>query len=334
MLVIILAFYIDIITVESLGYVAQDLFNISDVEMVNLIYWGDTFISRIIISLLGTFLGGYVIGSSLNKKQKLVTLFYSLPILFFWLIGIITYYYIASLSINLEDPEFHMFSTKKLIPLFSFIFTMPFAYLGNYYGMLHYKYYTRPNSLFNIKWYNLIWFIPSCYSFAISILSMLLISIFYGIWIGENPLFSSFFIFIKNEILIEILSLLSLSIVLIGSIKIFTNTYKFLSDSETKVKNKFLKIVAATIYLWAIFIFIFNLPHFISFQFELPSLANKIEALPTNFNEIINFSLLLISGYFCQKMVTSVLKTNHFFGIIFEKFKIFRTNLILKIFRR
>ena len=332
--IIFTALIIDIITVELLGWVVQALFNIPENEMLHLIYWGDSFISRIILSLIGTLIGGYIIGASLSKKQKLATFIYSFPIIIFWLVGLVGYYYIASLPNNLDNPEFHMFSSKKLIPLIILIFTLPIAYLGNYYGVLHNKYYNRTYSILNIKWYNLIWFIPAIYQFAIPVIVMLVLTIFYSLWIGDNPLLSSFQMLSDNILLIEIISLLSLSIILISALKIFKSTYKYLSFEDSELKYRFWKIFGAIIYFWMLFVFMFNLPSIISFQFDSQTLVERFEAVPKNINDLVNFSLIMFSGYISQKPVIAVLKTNPIFKIIFEKLKIFRLILLHKILKK
>ena len=63
-------------------------------------------------------------------------------------------------------------------------------------------------------------------------------------------------------------------------------------------------------------------------------LAERFEAVPKNINELVNFSLIMFSGYISQKPVIAVLKTNPIFKIIFEKLKIFRLILLHKILKK
>ena len=185
--IIFFAFIIDITTVESLGYILEDIYSVSEDNMMNLIYWGDTFLSRIVISLLGTFIGGYIIGNSLNKKEKIATLIYVLPILIFWIMGVIAYYYLSGLPHNFDNPKFSMFSKWKLIPLIISALTIPVAYLGCIYGSLNKREYARTYSILNIKWYNLIWFIPTFYSFSVAVIFSLIINIFYSCLLYTSP---------------------------------------------------------------------------------------------------------------------------------------------------
>ncbi|MEE2954250.1 MAG: hypothetical protein VX347_03665 [Bacteroidota bacterium] len=334
--IILFALIIDFITVESLGYILEDLFSIPEEEMMNGIYWGDAFISRIIVSLLGTFIGGYIIGSSLNKKEKIATFIYALPILSFWIIAVIGYYYISELPHNFDNPKFSMFSRWKLIPLITSILTMPAAYLGCHYGSLNMSKYTRTYSILNIKLYNLIWFIPTCYSFGVAVICMLVVSVFYSFWIGDNPLYSTFQVFSQNQFIIELLSIISLSLILMTSIAIFKSTYKYLSDEFTKVRFKILKIFGATIYFWILFVFTFNLPDIITLSFETDSLATKaaniLGLIPKDFSSGINLSIILFSAYITEKSAVKLLRRNELINTFFDALKGYRKNFFKKIF--
>lgn len=335
-LIVLIASIIDLITVESLGYVIQDIFYISDDEMSHLIYWGDTFFTRIIVSIVGTFIGGYIIGSHLGHKQRLATFVYTVPILFFWLIGLVVYYNVASLPHNLESPhpDFQMFSAKKLIPMITLIFTLPSAYLGNYCGMRHQNNYCRSYSIINIKWYNLIWYIPTIYSLGISVICMLVLTIFFTFWLGENPLSSSFEIFFHNKLFIDIVTLLSLCVILITSIKIFKSIYNYLSDNESIVRYKGWKIFGGTMYFWILFVFTFNLPDFFLFEFELKSFTERIEAVPKSIDEFVNLSVILFSGYVSQKLGVKILKQNYYMKNFLKAVNNFKVNLFKKIINK
>lgn len=333
--IILFALIIDFITVESLGYILEDIFSIPEEEMMNGIYWGDAFISRIVVSLLGTFIGGYIIGSSLNKKEKIATFIYVLPILSIWIVALISYYYVSELPHNFDNPKFSMFSRWKLIPLITSILTMPAAYLGCHYGSLNMSKYTRTYSILNIKWYNLIWFIPAIYQFAVGVICMLIISIFYSFWIGNNPLYNTFNIISNNEFIIELLSIISLSLILMTSIAIFKSTYKYLSDEFTKVRFKILKIFGAIIYFWALFVFTFNLPDIITFSFAEDSLTNKaaniLALVPTDFSSGINLSIILFSAYITEKSAVKLLRRNELINTLFDVLKGYRKNFFKKI---
>jgi hypothetical protein len=335
--IILFALIIDFITVESLGYILEDIFSIPEEEMMNGIYWGDAFISRILVSLLGTFIGGYIIGSSLNKKEKIATFIYVLPILSIWIVALISYYYVSELPHNFDNPKFSMFSRWKLIPLITSILTMPAAYLGCHYGSLNMSKYTRTYSVLNIKWYNLIWFIPAIYQFAVGVICMLIISIFYSFWIGNNPLYNTFNIISNNEFIIELLSIISLSLILMTSIAIFKSTYKYLSDEFTKVRFKILKIFGAIIYFWALFVFTFNLPDIITFSFAEDSLTNKaaniLALVPTDFSSGINLSIILFSAYITEKSAVKLLRRNELINTFFDVLKGYRKNFFKKIFK-
>jgi len=335
--IILFALIIDFITVESISYILEDVFSIPEEEMMNGIYWGDAFISRILVSLLGTFIGGYIIGSSLNKKEKIATFIYALPILSFWIIAVIGYYYLSKLPHNFDNPIFSMFSRWKLIPLITSILTMPAAYLGCHYGSLNMSKYTRTYSILNIKLYNLIWFIPAIYQFAVGVICMLIISIFYSFWIGNNPLYNTFNIISNNEFIIEFLSIISLSLILLTSIAIFQLTYKYLSDGFTKVRFKILRILGAIIYFWALFVFTFNLPDIITFSFAEDSLTNKaaniLALVPKDFSSGINLSIILFSAYITEKSAVKLLRRNEVINTFFDVLKGYRKNFFKKIFK-
>lgn len=332
--IVLIASLIDIVTVESLGYIVQDIFYIPDDEMLNLMYWGDAFVTRIFVSIAGTFVGGYIIGSCLKYKRKLATFVYALPILLFWLIGLVIYYKVASLPHNLESSDFQKFSTKKLIPLIILIFTLPTAYLGNYYGGRHNNNYSRSYSILNIKWYNLIWYIPTSYSLGISVIFMLIITIFFSLWLGENPLSSSFKMFTNNKLFIEIASLLSLCVILISSIQIFKSIYIYLSDIKSSVKYKGWKILGGTIYFWILFTLTFNLPEFFLFEFKIKSFTERIEILPKNIYDFTDFCLIIFSGYISQKLGLKILKQNYYIRILLKAIKKFKVNLFYRILNK
>ena len=335
--IILFALIIDFITVESLGYILEDLFNIPEEQMMSMGYWGDAFLSRIIVSLLGTFIGGYIIGGSLKKKEKIATFIYALPILSFWIMVLITYYYASGHPNLVDDSSFSMFSKRKLIPLITAILTMPAAYLGCHYGSLINNKYTRTYSILNIKLYNLIWFIPTCYSFGVAVICMLVVSIFYSFWIGNNPLYSTFQVFSQNQFIIELLSIISLSLILMTSIAVFKSTYKYLSDEFTKVRFKNLKIFGAIIYFWILFVFTFNLPDIITLSFETDSLATKaaniLGLVPKDFSSGINLSIILISVYITEKSAVKLLRRNELINTFFYVIKGYRKNFIQKIFK-
>ena len=330
--IILFALIIDSITVESLGYILEDLFSIPEEEMLNAIYWGDTFISRIFVSLLGTFIGGYIIGASLHKKEKLATFIYAFPILCIWIVALISYYYVSELPHNFDNPKFSMFSKWKLIPLITFILTLPAAYLGSRYGSLNRGKYTRTYSILNIKLYNLIWFIPTFYSFGVAVISMLIVCIFYSFWIGDNPLSATFQLFSQNQFIIELLSIICLSLILMASISIFKTIYLYISDEFTRVRLKFLKIFGGTIYLRILFVFTFNLPNIISLSFKTDSLATKaanvIALVPKDFSSGINLSIILFSAYITEKSAVKLLKKNHLIKTFFEVINIRRKKII------
>jgi hypothetical protein len=330
--VILFALIIDSITVESLGYILEDLFSIPEEEMINVIYWGDTFISRIFVSLLGTFIGGYIIGGSLYKKEKIAIFIYALPILSIWIVALISYYYVSELPHNFDNPKFSMFSRWKLIPLITFILTLPAAYLGSHYGSLNRSKYTRTYSILNIKLYNLIWFVPTFYSFGVAVICMLVVCIFYSFWIGDNPLSTTFQLFSQNQFIIEILSIICLSLILMTSITIFKKIFKYLSDEFTKVRFKILKIFGGTMYFWILFVFTFNLPDIITLSFETDSLATKaanaLALMPKDFSSGINLSVILFSAYVTEKSAVKLLRKNELINTFFLELKVYKKKFL------
>ena len=141
--------------------------------------------------------------------------------------------------------------------------------------------------------------------------------------------------FSQNKFTIDIISLLSLSVILISSLRIIRSTYKYLSDEASKVRYKNLKIFGGTMYFYILFVFTFNLPDLIFFEFEVNSLIdNKIAKIPKNINEIINFSLIMFSGYIIQRPVISVLKTSKPIKTLFEIIESYRVKLFNKIINK
>ena len=131
---------------------------------------------------------------------------------------------------------------------------------------------------------------------------------------------------------------LSLIFIFFTSITIFKSTYKYLSDKATKIRYKNLKIFGATIYYWILFVFTFNLPEIFTFSFETDSLiTNKIETIPKNFKDGINFCMILFSGYITQRSTIKVLKRDKSIKTFFELLKSYRRiffNKIFKLFKR
>jgi hypothetical protein len=325
--ILLFATFVDVITVESIGFVVEDVFNIPDTEMMNLMYWGDVFIARIIASISGTFVGAYIIGSYLDKKQKVVTLIYILPIIAFWALGVFAYIHIVGLPHNINNPDFPRL--RLFLPIVTLILTPLFAYLGCYYGSKINIKNTGGYSVLKIKWYNFFWFIPIFYSMAVAIVYMLCFSIAYSIWLGENPLsgnnnflFDFITNFTDNLFIVDFSLLLILSLMLISTVSIITFTYNCLSNEVSEVRNKSLKIFGGTVYIYSLFILLFNLPEIFSFSFKTNTIiTNQIGSIPNNITEVINFSVIFISGYISERTMFSLLKRNTTINNFFKKIK-------------
>tara|TARA_B100001741_G_scaffold306630_1_gene300356 strand:- start:1135 stop:2199 length:1065 start_codon:yes stop_codon:yes gene_type:complete len=333
LMVFVTALVFDVITVESFKFVVEDIFNIHEDEMRGFVYWGDTFVSRIIASLLGTFVGCYIIGSYFSQKRKLATNLYMILILSFWAFSIYLYYYLSTIPELYGSPDFSTFSSKKLIPIFTFILTIPTALFASYIGSKSYLNFNRTNSLLNIKWYDLIWFF-FIYQFSIALIFMLFFSIFYGMWIGNNPLENTFSLLFSNSILTDFFSYLSLSFILIASISILNYIYVLISNKGF-VRFKFFKILSSLIYFWMLFVFVFNLPDLIKFNFETASIIDdKIEIIPKNYIEFVNFSIVIFSTYISEKSIVKVLRSNKLINNFFLNIRVFRKDFFSKVFSK
>jgi len=325
--VVFSALAIDVIIVESMGYVVQDIFNVPETEMLNWIYWGDTFISRILVSIIGTFAGGYVIGSSLNRGINFALIIYLIPILSFWTFGLYGYYYVASLDHNLQNPEFHLFAEKKLIPLITLLLTIPSAFVGSSLGRKR-GFNDQTYSVLGVKWYHLLWYVPTCFSFGVAVISMLILTVFYSLWLGENPLSTSFLMIFPNPIVAEGLSIIGIALLLISSIKIFNVIYSILSNKDFEIKFKFIKIIGGTIYFWLLFAITFNFPQIISYEFGLNSIFERIDHIPKNINEWFNLCLVFLSGLVSQQVATQILSKSDLLRPIFIKVSWFKKQII------
>ena len=130
---------------------------------------------------------------------------------------------------------------------------------------------------------------------------------------------------------IDIVTLVSFCVILITSIKIFKSIYNYLSDNESSVRYKGWKIFGGTMYFWILFVFIFNLPDFFLFEFELKPFTERIEAVPKSIDEVVNLCVILFSGYVSQKLGIKILKQNYYMKNLLKAVNNFKVNLFNKI---
>ena len=220
-------------------------------------FWGDTFYSRIIVSLIGTFIGGVIIGSHIDEKLvKLMSFVYSVPIILFWIS--LGYIFFSEKFLITELSFSHKYF---IIPLVLVFLTWPIAYfgagIGN--GIIKGERVTNLKGLFNIEWYHWLWIVPLLLwqitaLFSISILSFL----YEGLIEDENyGLFS-----IIADLLTNFASTIMYLVygAILGIIFwLVSHLYKLLTNSTEYNDLKWLQLIVIVLIIHTIFYLIFRL---------------------------------------------------------------------------
>ena len=196
-------------------------------------FWGDTYFFRILASLLGTAIGGFIIGSYLKQGSKIASIIYSIPIVVFWGFVLI-YYYQGSID------DFSFLSMYHIVPLVLTLFSLPVAYYGNIVGNGFQDEFERSKSILNIKWYHWLWIFPFLLSQIVSVI-VFLITLLWSSPIDENIITNLIFNF-GNTIARFIAVAIS-----VGLMTGAGYLYSLLADDETEIKLKWLQILGLVI---------------------------------------------------------------------------------------
>lgn len=243
---------------SSFEPILQIIFKIPDSKMF-LAFWGETYWTRIVSSLLGTLAGGYIIGSHISKKITIATILYSLPIVLFWGFNLFIYYRLYLLPTN-SVPEFSLLSRWHIVPLILTLLSFPVAYVGSFFGGEVKSKYSESRGVLNINWFHWLWLFPFVISQVISVVVFLILAFIYEERIGGNffnnlfPYANVFFsLFGGLGILYTVFNLFSL---------LSTN----ITIEGEKTKYKWLKIIGAVILLNFLYGYIFGVSKFYMFS--------------------------------------------------------------------
>ena len=196
-------------------------------------FWGDTCFFRILASLLGTAIGGFIIGSYLKQGSKVASIIYSIPIVAFWGFLLI-YYYQGSID------DFSFFYRYHIVPLILTLFSLPVAYYGNIVGNGFQDEFERSKSILNIKWYHWLWIFPFLLNPIVSVL-VFLITLLWSSPIDENIRTNLIFNF--GNTIARFITFAILGGLMIGA----GYLYSLLADDETEIKLKWLQVLAMVI---------------------------------------------------------------------------------------
>jgi hypothetical protein len=249
-LIILFAIIFDSLVVESLGMILEIKYDIPTSQMASFGFWGDTFYSRIFVSLIGTWIGGFILGAHLEKKLKLGLILYSSPIIIFWASLGVLFYYSPLLII-----EFSLSHRYFIIPAALVLLTWPVAYHGSILasafkeeiGITY-----RANSIFNITWYHWLWIFPLFLMQVVANLGLAIVSIWHELWNEESLLGGLIFNF-GNTMLYVVLAA-----ILTSSFTLTYYVYKLLSNNTKEDKFKWLKIVGVVLLFQIIYSIFFK----------------------------------------------------------------------------
>lgn len=137
-----------IVVTDGIRIVVQKMYEIP-FEYIGIAYWGNVFWFRIIASLVGTLSGGFIIGSHLKEKAKLMAILRGGVVSLFW-IAVLVFFSI-----------FNGLPLKETILAISLIILSPLtAFLGWKWGKEYLGEFIKPKSILNIRWYHWIWILP------------------------------------------------------------------------------------------------------------------------------------------------------------------------------
>ena len=210
-------------------------------------FWGKTSFLRILLSLLSSAIGGFVIGSYLSKRRIIAIVVYSIPTLLFW--GFVLY---MIYSEGVYD-KLGFFSRYNLIPLTIFIFTIPVSLFGCWIGKSIIDEFDRPYSILNIKWYNWLWIFPFLLNQLISVIFLLITLL----WMTptEDDLITNL-IFNFGNTVARIITFAILFGLFIG----LGYLYEILTEDNRKIKLRWLQIFGFVLIFNALYFVLVGLP--------------------------------------------------------------------------
>ena len=210
-------------------------------------FWGKTSFLRIILSLLSSAIGGFVIGSYLSKRRIIAIVVYSIPTLLFW--GFVLY------MIYSEDgyDKIGFFSRYNLIPLTIFIFTIPISLLGCWVGKSLIDEFDLPYRILNIKWYNWLWIFPFLLNQLVSVI-FLLITLLWMTPTADDLITNLIFNF--GNTVARFISFAILFGLFIG----LGYLYEILTEDDKKIKLKWLQIFGIVLLFNALYFILVGLP--------------------------------------------------------------------------
>jgi hypothetical protein len=231
-LIILFATVFSYLIAYSFQLVLQSYYEISS-DDISFAFWGDTYFFRILASILATAIGGFIIGSFLKQNSKTISIIFSIPIVAFWGFVLVNYY---------QDSiyVFSFFSRFHMIPFILTLLSLPIAYYGNVVGVEFQDEFMGRNCILNIKWYHWIWIFPFLLNQVVSVLVFLL----FLLW--KSPIEQSIMInFIYN--FGNIIAYFVIMAIFVGFLRGVKYLYNLLTDHESEIKFKWLKICGIVI---------------------------------------------------------------------------------------
>jgi len=207
-------------------------------------YWGNTFILRIIASAISTFFVGFIVGTAINVRYKIVAIIATLPYLLIWA---------NALYLNYNSIE-EISNKMYILPFIIIALTPIMSYFGSIYGFSKQEDFDRSNSILNIRWYNWIWITPVVLSQSLSVLFILFLFIF----IGPDAAPNTRNIFITNLPTFIFRFIAVTLFMILGALADYS--YNVLTgEKEIKIYRILIVIITCIIFI-ALYILIFGLP--------------------------------------------------------------------------
>lgn len=164
-MIVVFAIALGFIVQSAMSLVIQGFLDIPPEHMA-LAVWGDTFLLRILASLVSTAAGALVIGTFLASKARTAALIAVAPTVLFWLIALIVGLpYVA-------EGGFPPHEVKQMVVMpVALVITSPVvAYHGARIGERYRGRFDRSRSVLNIKWYHWLWILPFFLSQVVAVL--------------------------------------------------------------------------------------------------------------------------------------------------------------------
>jgi len=164
-LIVVFAIALGVILQEAIGLVVQGFLDIPP-ERMALAVWGDTFLLRILASLVSTAAGALVIGTFLASKARTAALIAVAPTVLFWLLALV-----IGVRYAPEGGLLDLQVRQMVVMPVALVITSPLAaYYGSRLGESYRGHFDRPRSVLNIKWYHWLWMLPFFLGQIVSVL--------------------------------------------------------------------------------------------------------------------------------------------------------------------